>query len=177
MKITIAEYNPNWADMFEQEKQLLTNLIGEPLQEIEHIGSTSVPNLPAKPIIDIMVGLKDFQIADLVVLKLIEKGYKYFPQYEDEMPDRRFFKKIIEGQTISHIHMVELADKFWQRHLLFRDYLRTNPDTAQQYTQLKNDLSKQDWPSSNDYADAKTDFIRKIEKQAKTTKGKCDEMP
>lgn len=166
MKITIAEYDPDWIVMFEREKQLLRDLIGEPLEAIEHIGSTAVPNLSAKPIIDIMVGLKDFQTADIIVLKLIGQGYQYFPQYEDEMPNRRFFKKIIAGRAVSHIHMVEFAGKFWQRHLLFRDHLRTNPDIAEEYSQLKTQLSQKDWQDSNDYCDAKTDFIRKIEKQA-----------
>ncbi|HPS55765.1 MAG TPA: GrpB family protein, partial [Sedimentisphaerales bacterium] len=95
-----------------------------------------------------------------------EQGYQYFPQYEDEMPDRRFFKKIVAGQTISHVHMVEFAGEFWQRHLLFRDYLRANPDVARQYAELKIDLAKKDWQDSNDYCDAKSDFIRRIEKQA-----------
>jgi len=166
MEITIAEYDSIWADMFERERRELAAIIGQVVQAIEHIGSTAVVNLPAKPIIDIMVGLKNFRVVDAIVLTLIEQGYLYFPEYEDEMPERRVFKKIVAGRTVSHIHMVEFAGKFWHRHLLFRDYLRTNPHIAQQYAQLKTQLSKKDWQDSNDYANAKTDFIRKIEKQA-----------
>ena len=171
MRITIAEYDPEWADMFERQKQQLADIIGQSVKAIEHIGSTAVPGLAAKPIIDIMAGLKDFQLADIIVLKLIEQGYQYFGQYEDEIPDRRFFKKVAAGQTISHIHMVEFASEFWQRHLLFRDYLRANPDVARQYAELKIDLAKKDWQDSNDYCRAKTDFIREIEKQAMKMKG------
>ncbi|HPS55912.1 MAG TPA: GrpB family protein, partial [Sedimentisphaerales bacterium] len=77
MKITIAEYNPDWPAMFQQEKQQLTDIIDQYLQSIEHIGSTAVAGLAGKPIIDIMAGLKNFQLADIIVLKLIEQGYQY----------------------------------------------------------------------------------------------------
>ncbi len=164
MKIVLAEYNLDWPVMFERECDAIHNIIGDTNCRIEHIGSTSVFGLLSKPIIDIMVGLKDFRSADDVVMHFVEQGYEYYPQYEDVMPHRRFFKKI-DNQTVTHhIHMVEIASEFWQRHLLFRDYLRNNPDIANEYAELKTELAKQEWETSNDFSQAKTNFIKRIEK-------------
>lgn len=156
MKITILEYDPDWPKAFEQERDLLLKALGRPVARIEHIGSTAVPHLAAKPIIDIMTGLHDFTDADGLVPRIVDLGYTYFPQFEDVMPDRRFFKKLSGGQATHHIHMTEIAGEFWQRHLLFRDHLRKNPKVAQGYAALKKKLAKRHWNDSNDFAEAKT---------------------
>jgi GrpB-like predicted nucleotidyltransferase (UPF0157 family) len=167
MKVSIVEYRPEWRKMFETEKGLLQATLGKTPARIEHIGSTAVAGLAAKPIIDLMIGLEDFSIADQVVPKIEASGYEYIPKYETVMPFRRFFIKEQGGIRTHHIHMVGIGGEFWERHILFRDYLRRNPGVAEQYASLKRELAKREWKDGNEYADAKTEFIRGIENKAK----------
>lgn len=166
MKIVLYEYSEEWISLFEKEKHLLQKALGLENCIIEHIGSTSVKGLVAKPIIDIMIGLFDFSLADTFIVEIKTLGYEYIPEYEDVMPYRRFFKKIIDEKVTHHLHMVSEGSEFWRRHILFRDYLRTNSDIAKQYAALKKDLATREWNDTNEYAEAKSEFIRKIEKIA-----------
>lgn len=104
MKITLVECNPDWPKIFEQESSLLFQTLGDSIAKIEHIGSSAVPGLVSKPIIDIMAGLADFSMADDLVPKIVSLGYTYFPEFEDVMPNRRFFKKLVNGTSTHHIH-------------------------------------------------------------------------
>jgi GrpB-like predicted nucleotidyltransferase (UPF0157 family) len=167
MKGTIAEYRPEWRRMFEDEKRILQTSLGEVPAQIEHIGSTAVAGLAAKPIIDLMVGLEDFSIADNVVPKIEALGYEYIQKYEAVMPFRRFFIKEQGGIRTHQIHMVGIGGEFWERHILFRDYLRQNPGIAEQYASLKKELAGREWEDVNEYADAKTSFIKEIENKAR----------
>ena len=166
MKVVLSEYDPIWPELFKQEKQILFANLSSVYPIIEHIGSTAVPDLLAKPIIDIMIGLADFKVADSLIPLIQELGYTYFDQYEDVMPHRRFFKKLYDGIATHHIHIVEVDSKFWIRHLLFRDYLRRNQAIALEYAELKQNLAQDEWEDSNDFADAKGDFIESIQKKA-----------
>jgi GrpB-like predicted nucleotidyltransferase (UPF0157 family) len=166
MKITIAEYNEDWAQLFHAEQALLGVALGKGAVAIEHIGSTSVKGLAAKPIIDIMIGLADFAMADFVVPKIVALGYDYIAKYNAIMPYRRFFVRETEQVRTHQIHMVEIHSEFWNRHLLFRDYLRTNTEVMNEYAALKKQLAERDWNDVNEYADAKTEFIRNAEKEA-----------
>jgi GrpB-like predicted nucleotidyltransferase (UPF0157 family) len=167
MKVSVAEYCPEWREMFEEEKHLLQAVLGEGSSEIEHIGSTAVNGLAAKPVIDIMIGLPDFSVADKLVPKIETLSYEYMNKYEDEMPFRRYFAKNLNGIRTHQIHMVETGSEFWGRHLLFRDYLRQNPEIANDYAALKKQLAKREWADVNEYADAKSEFIKNIENKAK----------
>ena len=167
MKITIVEYRSEWRKMFEDEKRTLHRALREVSPQIEHIGSTAVAGLAAKPIIDIMVGLEDFSIADNVVPKIEALAYEYIQKYETVMPFRRFFIKEQEGIRTHHIHMVGIGSEFWERHILFRDYLRQNHEVAAEYASLKKELAEREWIDGNEYADAKTEFIRAIENEAR----------
>ena len=167
MKVTVAEYRPEWQKIFEDEKRILQTSLGDVPAQIEHIGSTAVVGLAAKPIIDLMVGLEDFSIADNVVPKIEALGYEYVQKYEAVMPFRRFFKKERGGIRTHNIHMVGIGGEFWERHILFRDYLRQNPGVAGQYASLKKELAGREWEDVNEYADAKTEFIKEIEDKAK----------
>ncbi len=86
------------------------------------------------------------------------------------MPDRRYFKKAAAGTTTHHVHMVEIGGEFWERHLLFRDFLRANSDAARQYAMLKRNLAAVEWQDKNDYTEAKTVFIKNIEGKAREQK-------
>jgi GrpB-like predicted nucleotidyltransferase (UPF0157 family) len=152
--------------MFEKESGRLLETLSADGIVIEHIGSTAVPGLEAKPIIDIMIGLPDFGRADAFVPLIQGLGYEYIQKYEDEMPFRRFLYLDEDGGRRVNIHMVGINSPFWKRHLMFRDYLRQNPTVREEYHRLKLDLAAREWTDRNDYAQAKTDFIRKAEKAA-----------
>ena len=167
MRIVIEKYNPDWRIEFEKESKFLFDAISEPGIQIKHVGSTSVIGLSAKPIIDIMVGLIDFNTADNHISKIEKLGYEYVSKFETIMPYRRFFTKEIGGIRTHHTHMVEIGSDFWERHLLFRNHLRSNQRDRDEYQELKINLAKREWEDSNDYANAKTEFIRRIEKKAR----------
>lgn len=167
VKVTIVEYRSSWREQFEQERVLLKNVMAGIGAVIEHIGSTSVVGLAAKPIIDIMIGLPDFSVADSLVPRIVKLGYEYVPKYENIMPYRRYFKKQQRDAATHHIHMVEAGSEFWRRHLLFRNYLRDNPETAAEYAALKKGLAAREWQNGNQYVDAKTEFIKRIEDKAR----------
>jgi GrpB-like predicted nucleotidyltransferase (UPF0157 family) len=162
--IIIVDYDPCWPAMFEKERARLQSSIGDWMNAIEHIGSTSVPGLAAKPVIDILVGVRALGDADThCIAPIVNLGYEYVPEFENVMPYRRFFRRSATDGLRSHqIHLVEKDTDFWHRHLLFRDYLRTHPARAQEYAALKRHLAPQ-FTDVNDYADAKTDFIRATE--------------
>ena len=167
MKVTIVEYRPEWRQLFEDEQRILQTALSGVPAEVEHIGSTAVAGLAAKPIIDIMIGLEDFSIADQCVPKIEALNYEYIKKYEDVMPFRRFFIKEEMGRRTHQIHMVERGTEFWERLILFRDYLRQNESVALRYASLKKELAEREWADVNEYADAKTEFVRKIEAEAR----------
>ncbi len=169
MKIVLVEYDPGWVKMYEDMKDQFYKSFGDKIAAIEHIGSTSVPGLCAKPIIDILLGVSKLTDADDLVPKMIGLEFEYISRFEDEMPYRRFFVKKENGKHVCHVHTVVVGSPFWKRHLLFRDYLRQNPQTRDEYAKLKKELAQRDWNDTNDYADAKTDFIRSVERAAQVT--------
>lgn len=169
MKIIIQPYDRNWPALFEEEKVRLTQSLGGHFVSIQHIGSTSVPGLGAKPIIDIMIAVSSLAEADeFCVRPIVEMGYSYIAEFEAEIPQRRFFRKeTAEGVRTHHIHLVEINSDWWVDHLLFRDYLHGNSEARRAYEAHKRQLAEQEWESSNDYAEAKTGFILKIMEEAR----------
>jgi GrpB-like predicted nucleotidyltransferase (UPF0157 family) len=165
--IVICEYDPNWVFLYEKEKENLSQILADNIERIEHVGSTSVPGLGAKPIIDILIGVKTLKIADQCVLMLINQGYRYVQEHEDVLPMRRYFTKgSKQGGRTHHIHMVETTSDFFSDHLLFRDYLRKHPMKAKEYYLLKKALEKKYKFEREKYTDAKTDFVLSILEKA-----------
>ena len=132
---------------------------------IEHIGSTAIPGLAAKPTIDILIGIKDLEGAGMIPL-LQSAGYVYVPEFELDMPERRYFYKGRKVEDDFHLHMVELESPFWKRHLAFRDHLRLHLDEVKAYEELKLALAKKFRDDRDGYTEAKTEFITRIEKAA-----------
>jgi len=164
MKIVIEEYSSDWRILFELEKEKLESVLGNS-SIIEHIGSTAVEGLGAKPIIDIMIGVTDFTQVSNYIQPIVKLGYTYVYAYEDVMPYRRFLTKEKDGMRTHHIHMIEKDTEFWVRHLSFRDCLRNNIADREAYFNLKKELAEKEWKDGNDYAAAKTEFIKAIEKK------------
>lgn len=107
------------------------------------IGSTAVPGLAGKPIIDITAGLRRLSDARLCIDPLASLGYVYVPEYEVDLPERRYFRKGPPDRRTHHLHKVEEASESWERYLLFRDHLRTHRATAQEYEALRRRLARE----------------------------------
>ena len=166
-EIEIVEHNPNWANMFEQEAESIREVLRKDLiAEIQHIGSTAVPGLAAKPIIDIMVGLRDLSDGKSIIKPLEELGYVYWADNPD--PKKMFFVKGMPPygkKRTHHVHVVEIDGEFWQRRL-FRDYLRIHPEEAKLYDKLKRDLAARFRDDREAYTEGKSDYIREVMKKA-----------
>jgi GrpB-like predicted nucleotidyltransferase (UPF0157 family) len=165
--VVIVDYDPQWPIRYQEEKGRILEAIGRVIVAIEHIGSTAVPGLGAKPIIDIMVAVSHLADAEECIEPLQGMGYEYAPKLEVSMPQRRYFDKGPPGGRTHHLHMVELASEFWQRHLLFRDFLRDHPQVAREYDQLKRELAARYGSDRVGYTEAKTPFIRSVEARAR----------
>ncbi|MHA1211663.1 MAG: GrpB family protein [Candidatus Heimdallarchaeota archaeon] len=168
-EVIIVDYNPTWIQLFQEEKQRILEVLDSFTIRIEHIGSTAIPTLAAKPIIDIMVAIRSLSDASYCIPKLEQLHYQYVPEFEDELPDRRYFRKPPKGQgkRAYHIHMVELDSYFWKRQVLFRDYLLTHLDSLKEYEQLKKKLAKKYRLNREAYTEGKGEFIQAILKKAK----------
>ncbi len=162
--IYLSPYTKDWITEFEREKEILIRAIGEWVKDIQHIGSTAIPGICAKPIIDIMIGVKSLEEADFHCTPAIQKlGYEYIQRYESEFPERRYFQKCSSQNIRTHqIHLVRMNSEWWKRRIFFRDYLKSHPKARFEYETLKKELA-QKCTDTNEYASAKTDFIRSIE--------------
>ena len=174
MKVVIHPYDPDWPRMFEQEKTLLDEALGEHALSIQHMGSTSVPGLGAKPIIDIMIGVRSLEAADQFCIQpIVALGYEYVKEFEQETPMRRYFRKLnAEAVRTHHIHVVVINSDWWVDHLLFRDYLRADGKARRAYEAHKRELAGREWRASNDYAEAKTGFILQMMDEARAWRQK-----
>ncbi len=169
--IIIADYDPPCPLLYEEQKGRILGVIGHRVVAIEHIGSTAVPGLGAKPTIDIMVGLSRLVDARECIEPLQSIGYEYVPDYEDSIPPRRYFRKgPPEARTTHHLHIVELTSDFREQHLLFRDFLRAHTEVAQEYYKLKVELADKYRFKGQAYTDAKTPFIESVMAKARAEK-------
>ncbi|EOZ97137.1 hypothetical protein A33Q_1785 [Indibacter alkaliphilus LW1] len=187
LKIIIEDYNPKWVGLFLTKKQKLKDLLEQFSPAVEHIGSTSVERLMAKPIIDIMVGLNHEEHLDQVIGPMTGNGYTYFKIYEAILPERHLFGKLkplvpievpeviglneeyIAGKeffSLTHIHVLIKDSPEWIRHLAFREFLRAHPEKRNEYQTLKIELAKQEFQHHFEYNAGKNDFIKATEKLA-----------
>jgi GrpB-like predicted nucleotidyltransferase (UPF0157 family) len=157
--VIIVPYDPNWRKLYEIELEEIVARIGEYIQDIQHMGSTSVEGLAAKPIIDMMIGIRTLDDAKHCIPSLEAMGYEYVPEFEKDLPMRRYLRKSIDGIRTNHIHMVERSSDFWNKHIAFRDILRTHATVRDEYAALKYRLSEAYRDDREGYTDAKTDFI------------------
>jgi GrpB-like predicted nucleotidyltransferase (UPF0157 family) len=166
--------------MFEQERRhLLSCLPSDLVRRIEHFGSTAVPGLAAKPIVDILVEVTSLVETKKRIVPILEaQGYDYFwrPSWGDDVPPfyAWFIKRDRKGRRTHHIHMIEADFEHWDR-LLFRDYLIEHPDVAREYSNLKTRLSGTHHKDRIAYTQAKGEFIRRFTAKAKHYYGKSQQ--
>jgi len=171
-RVAVVPYDPDWPGMFEAERDhLFACLPSDLVRRIEHFGSTAVPGLAAKPIVDILVEVADLDETRKRIAPVLEaQGYDYFwrPSSGDDTPPfyAWFIKRNESRQRTHHIHMVEAHFEHWDR-LLFRDYLIQHPEVAREYGELKTRLSERHERDRVAYTAAKSEFISAVTARAK----------
>jgi NAD-dependent deacetylase len=136
--LAVVEYDPAWPRLFEEESARIHEALGRGVVAIEHMGSTAVPGLAAKPVIDISVGLEWLGLADEQIAAMEQLGYEHLGEFG--LPGRLFFRKGGQKRT-HHVHVVGWGGERWHRHRAFRDYLLTHPDEAERYGEAKRGLA------------------------------------
>lgn len=189
MKIDVVPYREEWPNDFQNIQQELQEVLSEFFPVIEHFGSTSVPGLSAKPVIDIAVGIPDLSMLDDLVQPMMDSGYIYYQAFNEAMPERRLFvglkkqseqpgfpsmftkeddipHELINAHRKSHVHVWQIGSSEWTRHIAFREYLKRHKDVRLKYQQLKEQLAERNWKDGMEYNDAKNDFIKREEQKA-----------
>lgn len=164
-KVIVVPHDPNWQRAFLAESQHLAIALGENIVNIYHIGSTSIPIIYAKPIIDILIEVKDLAKVDDRDREI--ESLDYIGMGEHGIVGRRFFRKDnAEGMRTHHIHIFETGSPQIDRHLAFRDHLISHPETALEYSKLKQQLAQKYPNDIQSYMDGKAEFISEIDKKA-----------
>lgn len=157
-RIEIVDYDPDWPSKFETHRRIIARALGSSALQIEHIGSTSVPELAAKPIVDILVVVQNSADESVYLPQLETAGYVLRVR-EPKWNEHRMFRT---PEHDVHVHVYSAGCPEIERTLRFRDHLRRNSDDRQRYEQTKRDLAAKDWPDMNAYAAAKTHVIESI---------------
>lgn len=168
-EVEVSEYDPRWPVLFAEEADRLRQALGDALVAVEHVGSTSIAGLPAKPVIDILVGVRALGEGEQAVPALEALGYEY--RGENGIPSRLFFRKgPVQYRRTHHLHLVETGHEQWASMLSFRDYLRAHPDEARRYEALKHALAHQFRGDRRAYTEGKTKFVRAALEKARDEK-------
>jgi GrpB-like predicted nucleotidyltransferase (UPF0157 family) len=173
--ITLVPYDARWPHLFQDERARLSGLFPALVRRIEHIGSTAVPGLSAKPIVDMLVEVTSLDDTVAQIVPVLEgEGYDYLwrPSSGDDVPPfyAWFIKRGADSERTHHIHMVERDFPNWEA-LLFRDYLIAHPEVARQYVDLKQHLAVEFPNDRNAYTDGKEEFVRRVTETARVSFG------
>jgi GrpB-like predicted nucleotidyltransferase (UPF0157 family) len=164
-KVEIVPHDPNWQGVFEAESQQVTAALGNNAIAIHHIGSTAIPPIHAKPIVDMLVAVTDIFKVDENNASMQALGYEVMGEFG--IVGRRFFRKDNNrGTRTHHIHTFEISSAQIDRHLAFRDYMRSHPEDAQKYSELKQYLAQEYPQDIAGYMDGKDEFIKEIDRKA-----------
>lgn len=160
--VVVSPYSAEWPELFQNiRKELLSAFETTPVV-VEHIGSTSVPGLAAKPVIDILLGAGSLAEIEAKIGKLEDCGFSYVSKYEREIPGRRYFVKSPPASLRIHVHGVEIGGRLWREHLAFRDALRNDSDLLAEYQTLKLRLAQEFAHDKSAYTEAKGPFIKAV---------------
>jgi GrpB-like predicted nucleotidyltransferase (UPF0157 family) len=162
--VTIVDYDPRWPQLFEQARAELSEALGQSVIAVHHVGSTAVPGLCAKPVLDILVSVPYLQTALQLVPKLESLGYEFRPN--EGIADRLFFRRRIGTARTHHLSLSEPASHHHVATLEFRDALRANADVASAYAQLKLRLAREFPQDRGAYIRSKTEFVLNVIRNA-----------
>ncbi|WP_323636322.1 GrpB family protein [Pectobacterium polaris] len=154
--ITVVDYDPQWATKYETAACAIAQALGEVAVRLHHIGSTAVPGLPAKPVIDMLLEVISLSDLDRLDHVMVDLGYR--PRGENGIAGRRYYTKGGDDRT-HHLHAFVVGDEHIQRHLAFRDYLRANPSVCTEYAAIKRAAARACDNDAARYSQLKDDFI------------------
>ena len=159
-KVKLSEYSPAWEKLYKKEEKLLIPIVEKYGLGIEHIGSTAIPGSKAKPIIDMVIGVKSLKDGEKLIKPLKKLGYKC--RHDASIEKRYFFTKGNKTQTSYHLHIVRFNSSLWKNQLLFRDYLRKHKDVVKKYNELKEELAEKYKDDRKKYVAGKDKFIKSV---------------
>lgn len=167
MNVEVVAHDPSWKLKFENEANCIRAALGSAVAEIHHIGSTSIPGIYAKPIIDMLLELTSIDAADEKAESLVTIGYEAMGEFG--IPGRRYFhKNSPSGVREYQVHAFAVGSGEVSRHLAFRDYLRSHAEVARQYSELKRGLAKRYHSNIEAYMNGKDPFIKETQQAALT---------
>ena len=162
-RIVVSDPDPAWAAMFERERARVQEALGPIVVTVEHVGSTAVPGLAAKPIIDLLVGVRSLPEARTCCVEPLQAlRYRYMAEYEAWLPGEMLFRKGPPGPWTHHVHLMETTCPRWEEFTLVRDYLRRHADVADAYADLKRALALVFEDDIAGYRTAKAPFIEAV---------------
>jgi GrpB-like predicted nucleotidyltransferase (UPF0157 family) len=157
--VEIVPYDPAWPGQYERERTRLLSLFPGTFFGIEHVGSTAVPGLAAKPLIDILAAVASLGVADALVPLLCQQGYTTSAEFNATLKGRRWLMRHAGGRRTHHLHLVPLDGEDWANRLRFRDLLRGDPGLAGRYAVLKSQLAAEVGSDREAYTNANAAFI------------------
>ena len=155
--VAVVDYDPCWAESFQRERDRLSEVLGTLAMAIEHVGSTAVPGLAAKPVLDIMVAVERTPLPESTLIALGTLGYQY--RGDSGIPGKQYFRT---NPRTRHLHVVGFGSEDWVRTLAFRDYLRVHPEVVQEYETLKRELARIHRSNRTRYLEVKASFIQGV---------------
>lgn len=158
--VILEKHHQEWSEAFEAENESLKNLLGDLALDIQHVGSTSVPGLVAKPIIDMLMAVKSLEEVQSIRPLLENAGYEYRENGSDQ--DQVLFVKGPEELRTHYLHITKLGSSVWKNDLAFRDYLRSHPEAVAEYEKLKKELASKHADNRTEYTTGKDAFIKSI---------------
>lgn len=164
-EVELVPHNPEWSQLAEEEAKRILERLSIPVIGVYHIGSTSIPGIKAKPILDFVIEVEDLDDIIRSTEMLGELGYISKGEYG--IPGRQFFTKDTDGERSHHLHVFQQGHTDIERHLVFRDFLRANPEAAHEYEIIKEKLAKRFPKESGSYTEAKSDFILSMDEVAR----------
>lgn len=164
-RIEVIDADPSWPERFRAEVARIADALGPVAARVEHIGSTSVPGLAAKPVLDVQISVRSFRPMEPYREPLEGLGYVY---RADAEPEHRFFKLDVQGVRSVNVHICEAGGEWERRHIAFRDHLRAHPEDAARYAEVKRKLARRFPFDVLSYTDAKKPFIDAIKGRRRT---------
>jgi GrpB-like predicted nucleotidyltransferase (UPF0157 family) len=162
--VWLEEYTDEWSRSFVEERDRICAALGQIVLAIEHVGSTAIPGLCAKPVVDIAIGIEDLEIGRQCIWPLAQLGYEY--KGDAGIAGQHFFAKGPPENRTHYVHVEPLNGVLWHNHILFRDYLRVHSEVALSYGQLKRTLAEQNRNDRDTYTAEKNPFIENVITQA-----------
>lgn len=162
-EVVVVPYDPKWSEMFERESERIRHALEETVVAVHHIGSTAIPSIYAKPIIDLLVQVRDIASVDEQNAQMVSLGYEAMGEFG--IVGRRYFRKERLQKRTHHVHVFAVGSAQVERHLAFRDYLIGHPDAAQAYSKLKRTLAREYSTDIEKYVDGKGGFIKAVDEK------------